>query len=85
MSDDSYMDAHLVNVSWPVDSPAASAGLTVGLLMEYLSTLPKDMSVYCVQEENFSTGDKAIAYLEANLKDCFTVEEDILYIGNVDI
>lgn len=85
MSDDNYMDAHLVNVSWPVDSPAASAELTVGLLMEYLSTLPKDTSVYCVQEEKFSTGDKAIDYFAANLKDCFVIEEGVLYIGNVEL
>jgi len=85
MSYDDYMDCHITTKQWPVNSPAANTSLTVGLLIEYLNTLPKDMLIYCVQEEHFSTGDKAIDYFEANLKDCLAVEEDILYIGNVEI
>jgi len=59
--------------------------LSAGLLIEYLSTLPKDTVIYCVREEKFSNGDKVVDYFPANLKDCFVVEEDKLYIGSVEI
>ncbi len=85
MSNDDYMDAHISNNNWPVDSPASEVELSAGLLIEYLSTLPKDTVIYCVREEKFSNGDKVVDYFPANLKDCFVVEEDKLYIGSVEI
>jgi len=85
MSNDDYMDCHINNKDWATNSPSANTALTIGLLIEYLNTLPKDMPVYCVQEENFSTGDRVIDYFEANLKECFVIEDGTLYIGNVEL
>ena len=84
MNRDMYMDAHIANPEWPINSPTAESNLTVGLLIEYLKTLSIDMPVYCPQDEQFANGDSAIDYYPAKLKDCFVVEEGILYIGNVE-
>lgn len=80
MSDDLYMDASLNNPNWANDSPASTSELTVGLLIEYLKTLPMDTVVYCPQDEKFSDGDSAVDYFPANLRDCFVMENDELYI-----
>lgn len=85
MITDLYMDAHINNPSWVKDSPAATSELNVGLLIEYLKTLPMDTVVYCPQDEKFSTGDSAIDYFPANLRDCFVIKNDELYIGNIEL
>ena len=85
MSNDTYMNAHIDNPMWTINSPAATSDLNVGLMIEYLKTLPTDIPVYCAQVENFANGDSAIDYFPSNLKDCFVVENGILYIGNVEL
>lgn len=58
--------------------------MNVKQLKEYLNNLPDFMEVYCVQDEVFSNEDRAPDYFPAILGTCFYIEEDILYIGDIE-
>ena len=57
---------------------------TVKKLKQYLDTLPENLEVYCVQDEVFSNMDKAPDYFPAIFDTCFIVQDDVLYIGNIE-
>ncbi len=57
--------------------------MNVKQLKEYLDTVPDEMEVYCVQDEIFSNKDRAPDYFPANLA-CFLVQNEILYIGDIE-
>lgn len=59
---------------------------TVKDLKELLNTLPDDTEIYCVQDEVFSNGDRAPDYFLAEIEkgNCFTMQDGILYIGDIE-
>lgn len=61
---------------------------TVKQLIEYLETLPGETEVYCVQEEHINHGDSTEFvpdYYPLNIGTSLTVEDDILYIGDITL
>ncbi len=60
---------------------------TVKELKEFLSHLPDDTEVWCVQDECFSNGDKAPDYfpLDLSAENASIVEDGILYIGDMEL